>query len=126
MLLRRYEDDLLAALVAVADGHAPPAPRFSTAAAVAVVMASAGYPDGARKGDPITGIAAAELDPAVVVFHAGTALAGEQLVTAGGRVLAVSATGHDLPAARRTAYAAVQKISFPGAQFRSDIGDRDG
>lgn len=126
VLMRRYDSDLLVALADVAAGRAPAAPRFSDEAAVAVVMASAGYPQGARAGDPITGIAAAEADPAIVVFQAGTAERDGALVTSGGRVLAVSALGADLPSSRAAAYAAVQKISFPGAQFRNDIGGRDG
>lgn len=126
VVLRRYDGDLLPALLAVAEGGAPSSVRFVAEHAVAVVMASAGYPDKARTGDVIAGLEDAAHDPNIVVFHAGTAARGDDIVTAGGRVLAVSALGADRGQARRAAYAAVQKISFAGAQYRSDIGGRDG
>ncbi|GGF44464.1 phosphoribosylamine--glycine ligase [Marmoricola endophyticus] len=96
-------------------------PRFRDGAAVAVVMASAGYPESSSKGDVIVGTDAVSERPDVDVVHAGTALDGDALVTAGGRVLAVTATGADLAAAREAAYAGVGGISFPGAQWRTDI-----
>ena len=71
-------------------------------------------------GSPITGIAEAEADGAVV-FHAGTALRGEQLVTNGGRILNVSATGSTLADARGRAYAAAERIAFDGMRFRTDV-----
>ena len=90
--------------------------------AVAVVLASAGYPESSSKGDIITGVDAAEADEAVSVLHAGTALNAEgQLVTAGGRVLAVVGLGEDLNDAREIAYAGAEKITFDGAQKRTDI-----
>ncbi len=111
---------LLGAATGTLADVAPPA--WKPGAAVAVVMASAGYPESSSSGDVITGIDAAEALPDVHVIHAGTALvdAGE-LVTAGGRVLAVIATGTDLGAARASAYDGVAAISFEGAQSRSDI-----
>ncbi|MEV4264905.1 phosphoribosylamine--glycine ligase [Kribbella sp. NPDC049584] len=90
------------------------------AASVAVVVAAKKYPSSPRKGDPIAGVEQAESDD-VRVFHAGTALEDEELVTAGGRVLAVSAVGKDLAEARQRAYAAVGQIRIKGSQHRTDI-----
>ncbi|MFC6153004.1 phosphoribosylamine--glycine ligase [Nocardioides yefusunii] len=97
-------------------------PVFSDGAAVTVVLASAGYPESSSKGDVITGTADAAAQDDVDVIHAGTALdADGNLVTAGGRVLAVRATGTDVADARAKAYAAAEKINFDGLQQRSDI-----
>ncbi|MFD3406827.1 phosphoribosylamine--glycine ligase [Kribbella sp. NPDC058693] len=90
------------------------------AASVAVVVAAKKYPSSPRKGDPIAGVEQAESDD-VRVFHAGTALDDEELVTSGGRVLAVSAVGKDLAEARQRAYAAVGQIRIKGSQHRTDI-----
>ncbi|WP_432883680.1 phosphoribosylamine--glycine ligase [Kribbella sp. CA-245084] len=90
------------------------------AASVAVVVAAKKYPSSPRKGDPIAGVEQAESDD-VRVFHAGTALEDEELVTSGGRVLAVSAVGKDLAEARQRAYAAVGQIRIKGSQHRTDI-----
>lgn len=98
-----------------------PAPTSRDGAAVTVVLASAGYPESSSAGDVITGADLADQQAGVDVIHAGTALAGGDLVTAGGRVLAVRAVGSDVAAARRTAYAAADLITFPGLQRRSDI-----
>ncbi len=110
-------------LLAAAQGRLDevPAPRFRDEAAVSVVLASAGYPETSSSGDVITGADAADAEPGVDVIHAGTALAGDELVTAGGRVLAVRATGPDVAAARAAAYAAADRIAFEGLQRRSDI-----
>jgi len=96
-------------------------PRWKDGAAVAVVMASAGYPESSSKGDVIRGVDAAESLDGVHVVHAGTAEAGGELVTAGGRVLAVVGLGTDVAAARDTAYAGVSAIEFEGEQHRTDI-----
>lgn len=96
-------------------------PQWSTDAAVAVVMAAEGYPESPRKGDPITGVDKADALEGVDVIHAGTAIVEGELVTAGGRVLAVTATGGDLAEARARAYAGVAEISFAGAHARTDI-----
>jgi phosphoribosylamine--glycine ligase len=96
-------------------------PRWRPGAAVAVVVASGGYPGSSSSGDVITGVDAAEALPDVHVIHAGTAIEDGELVTAGGRVLAVVATGTDLAAARGSAYAGVECVTFAGAQSRSDI-----
>jgi phosphoribosylamine--glycine ligase len=107
-------------LKAAADGRLAEVspPRWHPGAAVAVVMASRGYPESSSKGDVITGVdAVVDAD----VIHAGTALVDGQLVTAGGRVLAVTAFGDDLNQARDRAYRGVDSINFDGAQWRTDI-----
>ena len=93
--------------------------------AVTVVLASAGYPASASTGDPITGLD--DVDPTIEVTHAGTARAGDgspPMVTAGGRVLNLTALGRDPEEARRAAYAAADVIDFPGKQLRRDIAAR--
>jgi phosphoribosylamine---glycine ligase len=122
-ILPRLEDDLLALLLATATGKGlPPALAFSPRSSVCVVMTSAGYPGAYETGRAITGVEAAAGLAGVNVFHAGTALAGGALVTAGGRVLGVQALGADVAAAIRTAYAAVERIRFDGVHYRRDIG----
>lgn len=98
-----------------------PPPTWKPGAAVTVVMASKGYPETSSTGDPIVGTETLDRDPYVHVIHAGTALADGHLVTAGGRVLAVTAVGTDVQDARAKAYEGVAMISFPGAQWRRDI-----
>ena len=90
--------------------------------AVCVVIAAPGYPDAPQTGHPIGGLDRAHDD--VVVFHAGTARAGDKLVSAGGRVLGVTALGVTVEQARHRAYAAVDAIDLPGKQVRRDIGAR--
>ncbi|MFI1518257.1 phosphoribosylamine--glycine ligase [Kitasatospora cineracea] len=123
VVLARLRTPLAGVLLAAADGtlgELEPL-RWSEEAAVTVVMASEGYPASPRTGDPIEGLDAAEADGASVL-HAGTRSgpAGEVL-TAGGRVLSVTAVGADLAEARAKAYAGVAEISFKGAQHRTDI-----
>jgi phosphoribosylamine--glycine ligase len=96
-----------------------PTPAWKAGGAVTVVMASKGYPESSSKGDVITGVD--EVTGDVHVIHAGTALVDGRLVTAGGRVLAVTAVGRDVSDARAKAYDGVAHISFPGAQWRTDI-----
>ncbi|HEY0952267.1 phosphoribosylamine--glycine ligase [Nocardioides sp.] len=122
-VLAVLDSPLGAMLSAAADGRLGdvPAPVFRDEAAVTVVLASAGYPESSSKGDVITGVDLAEQRDGVDVIHAGTAIRDGELVTAGGRVLAVRAVGSDVAAARRTAYAAAELVSFPGMQRRSDI-----
>jgi len=86
-----------------------------------VVMASGGYPGAYAKGKPIHGLAEAGALSRTKVFHAGTAKAGQETVTNGGRVLGVTALGKDLKEAQVAAYAAVDRVQFEGAQFRRDI-----
>lgn len=95
--------------------------RWKSDAAVCVVMAAEGYPGRYERGRAITGIPEAEADEGVVVFHAGTKMAGGELVTDGGRVLGVTATGPTVAAARDRAYRATAKIAFDGAAYRKDI-----
>jgi phosphoribosylamine--glycine ligase len=122
-ILPRLEDDLLALLLAAATGKGlPPALSWSPRSSVCVVMTSGGYPGHYETGRAITGVEAAAGLAGVNVFHAGTALAGGALVTAGGRVLGVQASGADVASAIRTAYAAVERIRFDGAHYRRDIG----
>jgi phosphoribosylamine--glycine ligase len=97
-------------------------PRWIGDAAVCVVMSSGGYPDRYEKGKIIHGLEEAAAMPGVVVFHAGTGLdGGGNVVTAGGRVLGVTALGGDIGAARDLAYEAVSRIGWDGERHRSDI-----
>ena len=119
-LMMRLESDWGEALMASARGAlTDDLLRWSPEPATCVVMAAAGYP-----GTPITGQVISGLDDVsdAVVFHAGTKQVGDDIVTAGGRVLGVTARGADLKASIDRAYAAVSKISFEGAQYRLDIG----
>jgi len=102
--------------------HDVPRPTWQDGAAVAVVLASQGYPESKRLGDRIAGVDEANALDGVDVFHAGTAVddAGH-LVTSGGRVLAVSAVGSSVADARERAYSGVEKISFAGSHHRTDI-----
>jgi len=123
-LLALLESPLGVVLKAAADGCLDEvAPlRWRPGVAVAVVVASANYPGTPRTGDPIEGIDDAEALEEVEVIHAGTALGDDgRLVTAGGRVLAVTATGSSLAQARERAYAGVALISIDGAHHRTDI-----
>lgn len=98
------------------------APSFDDRAAVTVVLATEGYPFNPRTGDVIQGLDEADALTDVTVFRAGVGRDERgRLVTAGGRVLNVTALGDDLAAARATAYDAVSRISWPGMQYRSDI-----
>ncbi|WP_354641522.1 phosphoribosylamine--glycine ligase [Kitasatospora camelliae] len=124
VVLARLETPLAGVLLAAAEGTlAGLEPlRWSEGAAVTVVLASEGYPAAPRTGDPIEGLDEAEADGTAFVLHAGTrAGEGDEVLTAGGRVLSVTATGADLAEARTKAYAGVAKISFKGAQHRTDI-----
>ena len=91
--------------------------------ALGVVLAAAGYPESPRKGDVITGLPASEQED-VHVFHAGTALQDSQVVTAGGRVLCVTALGDNVRSAQKRAYEVADGIVFEGRQYRRDIGHR--
>ena len=120
-VLFRMENDLLDVIDAVIDGKLDEVElKFSDDAAVCVVMASGGYPGSYEKGKEITGLE--DIDPDVMVFHAGTKLDGGKLVTSGGRVLGVTAKGATMEEARKKAYANVEKIKFEGAHYRKDIG----
>lgn len=125
-VLRRLDSDLLEILIAVAEGDLSSVrPVWRDEAACCVIMASAGYPGDYDTGVPISGVDS--VPDGVVVFHGGTARdADGRLVTNGGRVLGVTATGVDLDAAVTAAYDAVGRIHFEGQQFRMDIGRKNG
>jgi phosphoribosylamine--glycine ligase len=133
VVLARLEDDLLPWLDGAAAGRLPDGVlRATTEAAVCVVLAAANYPGTPRAGDAIIGAPASGVGRAdgVLVFHAGTRMDGDRLVTAGGRVLGITARGTDLTAARARAYAAIgtapDALHFAGMHFRRDIGSREG
>ncbi|KTT75898.1 phosphoribosylamine--glycine ligase [Sphingomonas sanguinis] len=126
VLMLRFQGDLLAVMLAVAQGRLAeiPAPAFSEDPALTVVMAAAGYPGMPKAGGTIDAIDAAEATGAVV-FQAGTKMAGEQLVASGGRVLAVTASAATVGEAQAAAYRAVDAIRFPDGFCRRDIGWRE-
>ncbi|MFD8524886.1 phosphoribosylamine--glycine ligase [Streptomyces capillispiralis] len=125
VVLARLQTPLGGVLMAAATGnlaHLEPM-RWSDEAAVTVVVASHNYPGTPRTGDPITGLdeVAAQDAPHAYVLHAGTKRDGDAIVSAGGRVLSVTATGKDLTEARDRAYRAVSRIGLDGSQHRTDI-----
>jgi len=128
VLLPRLRCDLGLLLLACAEGRldeiGDDAFNWDDRAAVSVVLASGGYPGAFTAGHPISGLDEAEQVEGVTVFHAGTRLDGDRVLTAGGRVLSVTALGHDLEQARERAYEAVGRISFEKMQYRKDIGLR--
>ncbi len=120
-LLPRVAGDLLGAITRAAAGDLSSVDlEVADSAAVTIVLAAGEYPAANDVGSPIQGIEDAEQSGALV-FHAGTALKGDHLVTNGGRILGVTATGDTVAAAREQAYAACDHISFPGMRYRSDI-----
>ena len=123
VVIPRLNADLAELLLATARGDLAtvPTPSFRTDAALTVVMASGGYPGAYATGVPIDGLPEAAAVEGVTVFHAGTAERGDRVVTAGGRVLAVTALGQTLAQARDRAYGAVSLIRFDGMQYRHDI-----
>jgi phosphoribosylamine---glycine ligase len=129
-VLARLQTDLVTLLGAAASGGlAGLEPQWDRRATLCVVMAAGGYPGSYDKGHVIEGIDAAQESADVVVFHAGTSYDdsgnnGERIVTAGGRVLGVTAYGDTIAEAQSNAYAATRKISWPDVQYRTDIGNR--
>jgi phosphoribosylamine--glycine ligase len=124
-ILARLDSDLLEALEACVEGRLSDAEfRWKAGASACVVAASGGYPGSYTNGHKITGLDEAAKVPGVVVFHAGTALVDGDVLTAGGRVLGVTATGNDLPEALKRAYDGIAKIGFEGMYYRKDIGWR--
>ncbi len=120
VLLTRLDSDLVELLEATIDGRlADVQARWKADAAVCVILASGGYPGSYASGKPIAGLD--HVADGITVFHAGTKRDGDKIVTAGGRVLGVTALAADLPAAREKAYAAVEEIAFEGRQYRRDI-----
>jgi len=121
--LTRLENDLIELLEASVSGTlANLELKWSPMASVCVVMASGGYPANYAKGKRVRGLEEASRLPNTKVFHAGTALAGDQIITSGGRVLGVTSWAKDLRSAQAAAYAAVERIQFEGAHHRRDIG----
>ncbi|HEY0008722.1 MAG TPA: phosphoribosylamine--glycine ligase [Tepidisphaeraceae bacterium] len=124
-LLMRLKSDLLDVLLAVAEGKLDSITLdWDKRPAMCVVASSKGYPGKNRVGDVITGIEAADKMSDVKVFHSGTGMTDGKLVTAGGRVLAVTALGDTLKDAQQKCYAAMEKIHFDGMHYRRDIGHR--
>ena len=126
VVLPLLESDLLDIMLATTNGTLAETPvRFSDRYAACVVLASGGYPQKYETGKPITGLVQGQLPgSSATVYHAGTRLADDVLVTAGGRVLGVTAVADTLLAAIEDAYAAAQNISFAGLHKRTDIGRR--
>jgi phosphoribosylamine--glycine ligase len=122
-ILARVDFDLAEVLADAAGGNLKPEKiKWKTGASACVVMASGGYPGKFETGKEIRGLAEAARIADVKVLHAGTKLMGERIVTSGGRVLGVTATGNTLSAALQKAYAAADKIQFDGMHYREDIG----
>jgi phosphoribosylamine--glycine ligase len=125
VLVVRLKSDLLAALLATADGVLKTFDlRWHDDAALTVVMAAKGYPGTPEKGSEIRGLAAAGASEGVEIFHAGTRRDGDRIIADGGRVLAVTARGRTVAEAQARAYAAIDKIDWPGGFCRRDIGWR--
>jgi len=124
--LKRLDSDLVDVFEAMARGSLEGVEvRWSDEAALCLVLASKGYPGSFAKGLAIDGLAAASRVEGVTVFHAGTASSGEGgVVTAGGRVLGVTARARSLAEARARAYEAAGLIRYEGKTFRTDIGTR--
>jgi phosphoribosylamine--glycine ligase len=123
VILALLDSDLLEILLACSEGRLEQVDAcWRSGVCATVVMASPGYPGAYPKGLPISGVEHASALDDVVVFHAGTARRNGALVTAGGRVLDVTAKGSDLPSALKNAYAGVERIQFEGAHYRRDIG----
>jgi phosphoribosylamine---glycine ligase len=124
-ILMRLKSDLLEVMLAVCDGRLDEVSmEWDPRPAVCVVMSSGGYPEDYEKGKVINGLEEAGKLDDVVVFHAGTAAKDGNVVTAGGRVLGVTAIGETIAEAKKKAYEAVDKISFEGAYCRRDIADK--
>ncbi len=122
-IILRLKSDLFDVLMHATDGTLDQVDlQWDRRVALGVVMAASGYPLDPRKGDAITGLPPESAD--AVVFHAGTAKQGKDLVTAGGRVLCATALGDSVKIAQQRAYEALASIRFEGAQYRRDIGHR--
>jgi len=124
-ILMRLKSDLLEVMLAVCEGRLDEVTlKWDPRPSVCVVMASGGYPGEYAKGKVIEGLDAAAKMKDVMVFHAGTAVKDGKIVTAGGRVLGVTAVGNTIADAKKLAYAAVDVIKFEGAYYRKDIADK--
>ncbi|MGA8042067.1 MAG: phosphoribosylamine--glycine ligase [Terracidiphilus sp.] len=124
-ILMRLESDLVDAIDACIDGRLDALTlRWIPGASACVIASSSGYPGSYKTGFPIHGLAAAAQVPCVQIFHSGTSRLGSQIVTSGGRVLGVTATGDSLQQALSRAYQALAQVEFEGIYFRRDIGHR--
>lgn len=124
-ILVRLESDLVDALEACIDGRLSETElRWASGASACVVASSSGYPGSYKTGLPITGLSSAAQVPGVEVFHSGTTRGGDQILTSGGRVLGVTASGDSLQQALSRAYDAMAQIRFDGIYYRRDIGHR--
>lgn len=125
-IMMRLKSDLFELFAAAVDGKLDTVElQWDRRVALGIVMAAHGYPEAPRKGDVIMGLPKdAEAEDDVMVFHAGTELDGERVLTSGGRVLCVTALGDNVRQAQQKAYEAAAKIQFDGAQYRKDIGHR--
>ena len=122
-IMLRLKSDLVTLIEHALEGNLDKAEaEWDTRVALGVVLAAHGYPDAPRKGDAIRGLPAPTEDSHV--FHAGTVLNGKDVVAGGGRVLTVTALGHNVRMARRRAYEIADGIRFDGMQLRHDIGHR--
>ncbi|MFA6520285.1 MAG: phosphoribosylamine--glycine ligase [Candidatus Paceibacterota bacterium] len=122
--MRLLDSDILDIFDACIDGTLDKIEvKWTKLFACTVILASGGYPGNYEKGKIISGIKDAELFSDIVIFHAGTKIENDNLVTNGGRVLGISASGNTLEEALNKAYAAIEKISFEGMQYRKDIGE---
>jgi phosphoribosylamine--glycine ligase len=125
VVLPRLTSDLVDLLYAAAAGDSLPDPKFGDDVCVGVVLATEGYPLAPRTGDVIHGLDDAAAVDSVTIFHAGTAVnADDDYLTAGGRVLDVTAVGPTIADARARAYEAAAKIEWPGVYFRRDIAQQ--
>ena len=124
-IMTRWKGSVLPMLDGAAKGDlAGLVPEWEAPASLCVVLAAGGYPGSYAKGDVITGLEEAAKVEHVVVFHAGTKLSGDDVVTSGGRVLTVTAIGSDIDEAAERAYRAAGHIAWTGMQMRRDIGYR--
>ena len=124
-LLLRMDSDIIPIFEACIDGTLDQCPlQWKNESSVCVVMAAEGYPGPYEKGKPISGLQYANSLPGVEVFHAGTKTQDEEVLTQGGRILGVTATGENIANAISKAYEAVDKIKWQGIHYRKDIGHR--
>ena len=125
-VLSRWDGDMLPAINGVIDGNlSEEMVAWKDEHSVCVVMVAGGYPGSYAKGDVIENLDVANAVSDTVVFHAGTALKDDKVITAGGRVLGITSLGKDLPDALSKAYIAVESISFKDAFYRNDIAHRE-
>ncbi|MCP4675571.1 MAG: phosphoribosylamine--glycine ligase [Deltaproteobacteria bacterium] len=124
-LMMLMDEDIVPVLIAAAEGNLEERDLiWNQGATLCVVLAADGYPGSYEKGKPIEGLEQAASNPSVEVFHAGTKLNSDQFVTAGGRVLGVTALADDITTAAREAYAVANEIRWDGVRMRRDIGHR--